>query len=138
MKFFLRILILITIVTAAFIACRRENDKPTWDVELLAPLVKTSLTAANIFPDSLTSIAPKGAMSLVYDKDIYSTPADSVFKIQDTTIWTFQPNYFPDTIPPGFYLPFSPTFDLTIHGVELSEAIVKKGFIHLTIANHLQ
>jgi len=142
MKNILRFLLVAVVVATAGIlysGCKRENSSPQWDVELLAPLIKSSLTADKILPDSLTHINPDGAVWLVYDHDVYSTPVDSVFKIKDTVLSNvFHLDVPFDSLPSlPFGVPANP-FYLDLKSIELSLAIIKKGYIHLTLRNHLQ
>ena len=51
---------------AFVISCRKENKKPSWDVDVIAPLVKSTLTINNLIPDSLLNINPDNSLDIVY------------------------------------------------------------------------
>ncbi len=118
--------------------CKKENDSAQWDVNLLTPIFKASLTVNDIIGDSLSLTAPDGAVTLVFDSNIYSTPLDSVFQIKDTlqsTIFS-SPGFI--TLTPGFTFYSQPNdLDLDLQNVELSQAIIKSGHAHLTAKNHM-
>src|SRR5439155_19387701 len=120
-KFWMKLFLPFLSIALLFVACKRENSSPQWDVELLTPLIKTSLTANNLVADSLTSIASDGAISLVYDHDIYSTPVDSIFKIKDTVLSNFQTAPFPFILDTNFTFPTPATdFSLNLGSIELT------------------
>jgi hypothetical protein len=126
------------IILLLFSNCKKENGSAQWDVNILAPLFKASLGVSDIIGDSISQVAPDGAVTLVLDSNIYSTPLDSVFQIRDTlqpTIYT-SPGLI--TLNPGFVFYSQPNeMDLDLNSVELSEAIVKSGSARLTARNHL-
>jgi len=118
--------------------CKKENDSAQWDVNILAPLFKATLGVNDLVPDSLTQVSPDGAVTLVLDSNIYSTPLDSVFEIHDTlqTALFVSPGNL--TLTPGFVFYSQPNeIDLNLNSVELSESIVKSGHARLTARNHL-
>src|ERR1039458_5993567 len=70
-------------------SCRRQN--PSWDVNVLAPLVKSTLTINNIIPDSNIHQNSDNSLEIVYNNSLYSFSADKLFKIPDTTLTNFYP-----------------------------------------------
>ena len=134
MKSFVRLFFILLLFTT----CKKENDSPQWDVAVLAPLFKTTLGVSDLVPDSLTYVDPSGAVTLVFDSNIYSTPLDSVFKIEDTLTTTVYISPGVVTLQPGFIFYSQPNdLDLDLNNVELTGAIVKSGFSRLTAKNHL-
>lgn len=130
---------IILVLALSFSACKKENDSAQWDVNIIGPLFKATLSVSDLVPDSLSQVAPDGAVTLVLDSNIYSTPVDSIFKIQDTiqsTVFISPGNY---TLTPGFVFYSQPNeMDLDLNGVELASAIVKSGNAKLTAKNRLQ
>ena len=121
-----------------FSACKKENDSPQWDVAVLAPLFKTTLRVSDLVPDSLSQVAPDGAVTLVLDSNIYTTPLDSVFRIEDTLQSTLYLSPGIVILQPGFVFYSQPNdLDLDLNSVELSTAIVKSGYARLHAINHL-
>jgi hypothetical protein len=121
-----------------FSSCKKESDSASWDVNILAPLFKATLSVSDLVPDSLSVIAPDGAVTLVLDSNIYSTPIDSVFQIHDTLQSTIFLSPGIITLTPGFVFYSQPSeFNLELSNVELSNAIVKSGHARLKAKNHL-
>jgi len=126
------------LVILFFTTCKKENDSAQWDVNILTPLFKASLGVNDLVGDSLTQIGPDGAVTLVIDSNIYSTPLDSVFQIDDTLQSTLFTSPGTITLPPGFVFYSQPNdISLDINSVELSLAIVKSGHALLIAKNHL-
>ena len=67
-------------------SCKKILDKPTWDTELLAPVIKTTLTLNNLLSDSVIQTNPDSSLKLVYQSDVFNIDVDSIFKIPDTTL----------------------------------------------------
>ena len=126
------------VVIIILFACKKEHDRAQWDISVLAPLFKATLKVDNLIADSITNTAANGAVTLVYNKDIYSTPVDSIFRIRDTTIYLsaqFPANF---TLNPGFPFPVTVTpLQLTLSGAELTMAVIKKGHLRMIAKNHL-
>lgn len=69
-----------------FTSCKKELSEPNWDVDVLAPLAKATLTVDNIYNDSTKKVNPDNSISLVYSSGLYNFTLDTLFKIPDTTI----------------------------------------------------
>src|SRR5688500_18667272 len=68
-------------------SCRRpEADIEPWNVDLLAPLAKTSLSLSNLINDSLFQKDSDSLLSLVYRYPIYEARMADFLKVPDTTI----------------------------------------------------
>jgi len=63
--------------------CRKEGPA-SWDVDVSAPLLTSRLTLANLIPDSLQSIAPDGAVTLVYRSELFAVGLDTLLGLPDT------------------------------------------------------
>ncbi len=68
-----------------FLSCRKENENPSWDMQVLAPLLKSSMNIGNLVPDSLLKSNADSSLKLVYENNLYKLPVDSVFSIPDTS-----------------------------------------------------
>jgi hypothetical protein len=83
-------------------ACRRDPNGPSWDVDLLAPLVNTSLTLGDLLADSLLETGPDGAVTLVYRSDLFAFSLDSFITLADTSFdYGFAIPFGPINFPPG-------------------------------------
>ncbi len=67
-------------------SCRKDLENPSWDTQLLAPLVNASLDINNILPDSILQANADSSMKIVYNSDIYNLSMDTLFQIPDTII----------------------------------------------------
>ncbi|MCF8372796.1 MAG: hypothetical protein K9H64_14320 [Bacteroidales bacterium] len=80
-----RYLFLLTLILIVFFACRKEFQKPTWDIGVSMPLFNASLTIGEIIPDSLTGDGSDSLISLVWENDIYRFSLDSFLSMPDTS-----------------------------------------------------
>lgn len=67
-------------------SCKRDIDHSSWDVAVITPLVKSSLTIDDILPDSLLQTNTDNSLSLVYSSTFYEASLDSLFQYPDTNI----------------------------------------------------
>ena len=121
-------------------SCRKDFERPNWDVDLLAPLVKTTLSLDHILPDSVLITNPDTTLKIVYEENIFDVGVDSLFKIPDTTIsnaYTVPAN---SSVAPGnsFYSE-AKEYSLNVsNGVGLNYAIIESGFIEVEIFSEIQ
>jgi len=69
------------------LSCRKEENA-SWETNLIAPLLKSSLGVENIIQDSLLAVNSDHSLSVVYKRDFYSLSIDSLIHLPDTTIST--------------------------------------------------
>jgi hypothetical protein len=122
---------------AFFISCRKEL-KPSWDVNILAPLVKTTLTINNIIPDSLIQKNDDNTLALVLQSSLTSFSSSLIFQIPDTTLDTTL-WLFPATLSPCSTI-IPPTNDATtynLNDVQLTKAIIRSGKMKLVVTNNI-
>ncbi|MBN2681260.1 MAG: hypothetical protein JXR58_02020 [Bacteroidales bacterium] len=86
MKNIYKIVFWFALFSLGFQACKKEFEKPNWDVGILAPLAYGSLTLDDIVDDSLVSVGANNLVFLSYGSDMYSMKLDSMFVIPDTSI----------------------------------------------------
>ncbi len=67
-------------------SCRREDIRPNWETEILAPLLKGSLTIEDIIGDSLVSANADSSLKLVYQNHLLDFTVDSLFDFFDTSV----------------------------------------------------
>lgn len=65
-------------------ACRKERDKPTWDIDVLVPLVRTTFTIRDLVADSLLETDAQGNVTLVYRSDLFTVDLDTLLLAPDT------------------------------------------------------
>ncbi|OFY88773.1 MAG: hypothetical protein A3K10_09270 [Bacteroidetes bacterium RIFCSPLOWO2_12_FULL_31_6] len=121
-------------------ACRKDFERPSWDVDLLAPLIRTTLTLNDLLPDSVIQVNPDTSIKLVYQTNIFNIEMDSLFKIPDTTITEVYVFPFNSVANPGnsFYSTNKQVTLNVSNGVELNYALVESGFIELEIFSQIK
>jgi hypothetical protein len=136
MKNILKTSFLILIIIS-IISCRKNPGSASWDVDVAAPLINSSLTINNILADSLLQVNPDSSINIVYNNTLYSFYIDSLFVIPDTIK---QINYsFPINWPnayPGF--PLLNNTDnkiLNLGSALITKIIIKKGYVNLKISS---
>src|SRR5690606_11329316 len=65
--------------------CRKDPKGPRWDVDILAPLVTTSLTIRNLVADSLLVTDPDGNVTLLYSSQLFAVDLDTLLQAPDTS-----------------------------------------------------
>lgn len=120
-------------------SCRKFSPNPTWDANILAPLITTNLTIGNLVTDSLVHQNSDSSITLVYNGTLYNLNTDSLVKIPDTTIVYNYPAPFTATLPPG-----NPLFTIgpsyTQYGTgsaQLSKSIIQSGYVVLEVTSHV-
>ncbi|MCB9335286.1 MAG: hypothetical protein H6586_04005 [Flavobacteriales bacterium] len=121
-------------------SCKKILDKPTWDTELLAPVIKTTLTLNNLLSDSVIQTNPDSSLKLVYQSDVFNIDVDSIFKIPDTTLVEEYVIPLSSTVAPGgsFYSNNEEKELNVSNGVELNYAKIESGYIDLEIFSDIK
>ncbi len=135
---------LLLLCVAGVFSCRK-NPSPSWDTQILAPLIKTSLSINNLVTNTSTSINPAdSSVTLVYSDSLYSLTLDSLLKIHDTTLTNVFGGVgtFTFTVNGGnSILPFSTSTDsVTTYktgSVELTKAILQAGSVELEVRSYI-
>lgn len=82
-KYFLFIICSISLISYS---CKKQSGDPAWDVDLLAPLLKTTLSIDQIIEDSIMHTGTDQLVSLIYQDEIYAFKLDTLFSIPDTSV----------------------------------------------------
>ncbi len=78
---------LVTVFIIIFlVSCKKDNSKPSWDIDVELPLLQTTMSIKNIVNDTVLLINSDNSVSLVYTNSFYDFSLDTIFKIPDTTI----------------------------------------------------
>jgi len=128
------------VVILTIFGCRKDFERPDWDVDLLAPLVKTTLNLNNLLPDSVIQSNPDSSLKIVYQTDVLTLEIDSFLDIPDTTVSDFFSLPLATIANPGVFF-FSDANEIMLNvgnSVELTNAIAESGFIETTIFNEIQ
>lgn len=118
--------------------CRKDGDPARWDVDILAPLVKTTFTIGDIVPDSLLSVDGAGNVTLLYTSELFSVDLDTLLKAPDTTY------AYPGAITVPGPLNFPPGTGIVsennvtrfdFNEVELRKLVLREGTVELELKN---
>lgn len=63
-------------------ACQREFERPRWDTNVLAPLVKTKLNLANLSTDTSIKVESDNSLTLVQRKKLFTYTIDSLVTLE--------------------------------------------------------
>lgn len=136
-KLISRILLGFALMIAVF-GCRKDQAEPSWDVDILAPLILDTIFITDVISDTLIEINPDHSISFVFEEKLYEAQFDSLVKLPDTLIsWEFDLQYlpFPIQLQPGDTI-ISEEFDwpldiesYNISGVKLVEALIRSGHL---------
>ena len=94
---------LIALYCLLFFACKHELEKPTWDVDVIAPLVHTKMNINDMFKDSNLTINEneEGIVSLVFQQEFIDINFDTLIRIDaiaDEQIHTLDSATFADVV----------------------------------------
>lgn len=130
---------LLLILVVGFSACRKGNDLPSWDVDLIAPVVYAELGIGNLLPDSLLQVNADSSVTLVFDNTVYELSIDSLVDIPDTTInFTYTTPPISVSVPPGGQIYSGPEeHDYSIDDVELLEMEVRSGMVEIVMSSNV-
>ena len=122
------------------IACRKDFERPNWDVDVLAPMIKTSLTLDHLLPDSVLQTNADTSLKLVYQRNILDMDVDSLFQIPDTTMTETFSLALPSVFNPGdFFYSTAREFNLNVNnGVELTNVNIESGFIEVEVFSDIK
>lgn len=118
-------------------SCRKDWQKPSWEVDVLAPVFHTQLTIGDLLPDSLLQVNPDTSLTLLFNSTIYRMSLDSLVDLPDTTFAdTFAlPPFVPSVnVNPGQQI-FTQTEEKKFYGgeAELKRVITENGTCQFTI-----
>jgi hypothetical protein len=122
-----------------FHGCKKENDRPQWDIDVLGPVLFASLTLNELMADTLRQVNADSSVSLMLEQSFYNLETDSIYSIPDTNIaniivWPIIPTNIDPATP---FLSQDNTIALGVSGVKLSKAIMEHGAIHIELRNTL-
>lgn len=79
---FLTAILTTLLLSILFFSCKREFENPRWNTQVLAPLVKTSLTIKDLIKDtSLVKVDTNNSIALVNRQQIFDYSLDSLVSL---------------------------------------------------------
>ncbi len=126
-------------ITILLCGCRKEPTKPSWDVDLVVPLVRTTMGIGDLIADSLLSTDANGNVSLLYSSQLFALKLDTILAAPDTNFrYVYKLDGFSITVTPG--VTFSATNDITrfdLQDLDLRELRVRSGHVGLEMVNRI-
>ncbi|MBV6406329.1 MAG: hypothetical protein IT228_10890 [Flavobacteriales bacterium] len=118
--------------------CRKDAGPARWDVDVLAPLVNTSLTIGDLVADSLLVEGDAGELSLLYRTELFGIRLDTLLQVPDTGI-TYSyvlPVPGPLFFAAGALLPTDEDATaLDLEGVQLRTLAIRSGQLEVALTN---
>lgn len=126
--------------SVVFYSCRKEAEHPSWDTEILAPIVNASLNLNHLLPGSVLQSNADSSMKIVYEGDIYKISMDTLFSIQDTTIVKSFNIPFQYKFGPGDDVIVNNVSETTYNlgGPQLRSVIIKQGFVNFKVSSLIE
>ena len=130
------------LILSTLTGCRKDAGPARWDIDVLAPLLTTRFTIADIIPDSLQNVATDGSITLVYSEELFAVDLDTVLDIPDTSfIYPYAiplPGNDEFTLPAGFPLISENNLvRFNLPDLALSKLIVREGMLDLRMKNKM-
>ena len=124
--------------SVALSGCRKDPTPPQWDVDLLAPLAKATLTIGDLVPDSILTTDQQGNVSILYSSELFALSLDTVLTAPDTSFRYAYALPFPGPIQfqPG--ATFNTNDDATrfdLEDMQLTQLQVRSGQVDVAITN---
>src|SRR5689334_22990883 len=127
----------ILLVFMAALSCKKESDHPQWDVDVLAPLVNSTLDISNLIADSLLQPDSAGIMHVVFDNNLYKTNLDSLVNIPDTVLTTVFSIPASVAVGPNVIIYKDTTkFAFGTNGPQINFAILRTGTLVMRAVNY--
>lgn len=124
-----------------FFGCRKPTSA-NWDVDVVLPLVNSSLNIKNFIGDSIFATDNTGLLYLNINREIANIKLDSLLKLEATTVVeNFPvPAFVPTTLQPGVLFTQLPTSPLQFNignGAELKRVDIRKGILTVKFSSDI-
>ncbi len=129
-------LLTLLILAVVLLSCRKDRPEPSWEVDVLAPLLLDTVFITDVISDTLITVNPDLSVSFVFEDKLYEARVDSLVQLPDTLIsLEFDLQYlpFPINLQPGDTI-IAEEFDwpldideYNIQGVKLVEGLIRTG-----------
>ncbi len=118
--------------------CKEDSGNAEWDVDVLAPVLKTTLSLNDLVEDSLLVSNPDSSLKFVYVNNFSNLLIDTLLSIPDTTIVNLLSLPISTTIQPGVSLiNINLETRYALKDAQLVEALVRSGSIIVNVQNAL-
>ncbi len=123
-------------------ACQKKRPEPSWDVDVLSPLLLDTVFITDVISDTLITVNADKSVSFVFEEQLYEVNADSLVKLPDTIFnWSFKVP-IEITIPPNGAIieNFDWPLDFESIGladVKIEKAVIRSGKLRFEVLNAL-
>lgn len=119
-------------------SCKQDADNAEWNIDVLAPVLTTTLTLQDLVDDSLLISNPDSSLKLVYANDFSNLVIDTLLSIPDTTVVNLLSLPLSTTLQPGLDLiTVNTETRYALKDAQLVEAYVRSGQIIVVFQNML-
>lgn len=119
-------------------SCKQDAGNAEWDIDVLAPVLTTTLTLQDLVDDSLLVTNPDSSLKLLYVNDFSNLVIDTLLSIPDTTVVNELSLPLSTTIQPGLDLiAINTETRYALKDAQLVEAYVRSGQIVVEFQNNL-
>ena len=127
------------VVCSVLLGCRKEGDRPRWDVDLLGPLVNSTFTISDIVADSNMEVGADGLITLVYSDELFGVDLDTLFHVPDTSfVYPYSIGFGSVTLAAGASLPpINEVAGLDVDELQLRYLELREGQLKITLENEL-
>lgn len=135
----LRKICILFLLLVTICGCRKPSTA-NWDVDVVFPVVKSTLNVKNFIGDSIFIADNTGLLSLNVNREITAIKLDSLLQLPDTTIVNTFTVPFPTNLTPGQSLTFFPATELDFNvsnGVDIKYVDLKSGQLTVKFTNDL-
>lgn len=134
-----KIYFLVFSVLLTFASCIKEPQKPSWDVSIVAPLFKTSLSIGNFLADSITDIDSTHQIHVVYNEVLYEYSPNTIIEVPDTITSQEYQSPLNATLQPGQLILNNAEQNLyKLGNTKLSFITIKNGLINFQVCNSVK
>ncbi|MFC2111298.1 hypothetical protein ACFLQ5_02480 [Bacteroidota bacterium] len=135
---FKRLYILSAVIIFLLSSCKKDIKTPSWELDVLVPIIETSLDLDDIFGDTMTMVNSDNFVSLVFREEIYTFELDSIINFNDTLTDKVFEIPFSAYINPGqTFVDLTEDYKLNLDPTEISTVLIDSGFIDLKLINQL-
>jgi hypothetical protein len=121
-------------------SCKEDIGNTSWDVDLLAPVITTSLNLGDLLNDTILTSDSDGKLRLFLERDLLALSFDSILKIPDTTIaQTLSLPFALNNLPAGSTIP--PVEEITNYELgdkSIKTAKIREGKLTVKFTNLLE
>lgn len=136
MKGIVKVCLVLLVIASVGNGCKQDLAGSQWDVDVLAPVIQTRLTMADLLADSLLVANSEGGLRLNVEMPLIDLPLDSILKIPDTTIYdNIGIPLALNDVQPGTAIPFplSSETQYDLGELALSSILLRTGVLKLKV-----